>query len=162
MLSIPKTLRSHKSLPQSLRNNHQLSPNEEDACILAQTIYRFQGEVTSLDNHTWFLTYPQDRSECFVATFAGLTTGDILEVEDVELKSIGKRKFIWKVWGKLGRIIRLERGYLIFKFHPYWVRLDNDEEKITTLKLFTLAVPHYYARLSTINKWIYKYYYPSP
>lgn len=103
MLSVPNTLRSYRSLPQRFRNNYQISPNQEDARITTPVIYSFRGEVTSLDNTIWFLTHPQDRSEQFIATFAGLATGDILDVEDIDLKTVGKKRFIWKMQGKLGR-----------------------------------------------------------
>lgn len=158
MLSIPASLRSRSSLPHSLRTSASLPPIQFDAHILNQNIYAFQGEVTSLDNRTWFLTHPQDRSAKYMATFSGITTGDTIEVEDLEMQRIGKRKYIWKVWGKLGRLKRLEKGYFIYKLHPYWVRFNNDEERITTQQNYQLAVPYYLARPTPIVKWVHTHY----
>lgn len=145
----PVSVYSHTTLNATIQS---------DARILTLPITAFLGQVTSLDNRTWFVTYPQNRSHEATQSFIGVTSGDILEVEDSELKKVGKRRYIWKVWGKLGRILRFEKGYIVYAFKPYWVRYDNDHTRITTSQSYRIAIPYYLTRSSTFAKWLYAHH----
>lgn len=78
----------------------------------------------------------QDRSATYTSSFPGVTTGDTIEVGGLGVEAIEKRKYVWKVWGRLGRLMRLKKGYFIYKLHPHWVRFNNDETRKTTLDTY--------------------------
>lgn len=159
MLTAPPTLHTRPSIPASLRaHSTPKSTIQSDARILNSPITAFLGQVTSLDNRTWFVTHPQNRTQEAIQSFRGVASGDVLEVEDPELEQVGKRQYIWKVWGRIGRVLRFEKGHIVYVFKPYWVRYDNDNTRITTSQSYRIAIPYHFTRPSTFAKWLYSHH----